>query len=217
MLGNRLSEHLAFEELKLIAGVVLLSPFIPLLFMGEEYGERAPFQYFISHTDPALIEAVCRGRREEFAAFEWKSEVADPQDEATFLRSKLRQELRNQGWHRKLGEFYEELIRLRKAAPSLRSMSKEDMEVLGYEQEKILFIRRWAGKEEVDIIFNFDCRPKSVALPIPAGEWRKQLDSEEETWGGRGSDVPLRIQSRGEMSIPINRKAFVVFVRAEEA
>ena len=69
--------------------MVILSPYIPLLFMGEEWGETAPFQYFTSHSDAALIEAVRRGRRDEFAAFRWKGEPPDPQDEATFLRCKL--------------------------------------------------------------------------------------------------------------------------------
>jgi maltooligosyltrehalose trehalohydrolase len=217
MLGDRLSERLSFGELKLAAGLVLLSPFIPLLFMGEEYGERAPFQYFISHSDPALIEAVRRGRREEFSAFEWKGELPDPQDEATFLRSKLKQELRSQGEHGVLREFYKELIRLRKTVPALAMLSKEQMEVQGYDKEKILFIRRWRGKEEVFIIFNFDDSPRSVDLPIPAGDWRKQFDSEEERWGGRGSTVPVRIQSGGQMSLDLHRKAFILFVRTEEA
>ena len=66
-LRDRLSALVSFEGLKLAAAVVLLSPFIPLLFMGEEYGETAPFPYFVSHSDPDLIEAIRRGRREEFA------------------------------------------------------------------------------------------------------------------------------------------------------
>jgi maltooligosyltrehalose trehalohydrolase len=77
MLGERLSQLVSFEALKLAAGAVLLSPFIPLLFMGEEYGEEAPFQYFISHGDPLLVE-VRGGRREEFAAFGWQASPRIP-------------------------------------------------------------------------------------------------------------------------------------------
>ncbi len=95
MLGERLSRLVSFEDLKLAAGLVLLSPFIPLLFMGEEYGETAPFQYFIDHSDPELVNAVREGRRREFAAFGWEEEPPDPQDEATFLRSKLDRSLRD--------------------------------------------------------------------------------------------------------------------------
>src|SRR5579862_790268 len=93
-LGERLSRLVSFEGQKLAAGVTLLSPFVPLLFMGEEYGETSPFQYFVSHGDKDLIEAVRRGRQEEFASFGWKTEVPDPQAESTFVNSKLHQQLR---------------------------------------------------------------------------------------------------------------------------
>ncbi|MEJ2100907.1 MAG: malto-oligosyltrehalose trehalohydrolase [Desulfobacterales bacterium] len=114
MNSERLTQLITFEQLKLAAGVVLLSPFIPLLFMGEEYGEVAPFPYFISHSDPDLVEAVREGRRREFAAFGWQENPPDPQDEATFLRAKLNPTLCHQGHHQVLMSFYRELIRLRK-------------------------------------------------------------------------------------------------------
>ena len=79
MLGERLGALVTLEHLKVAAGALLLSPFVPLLFMGEEYAEPAPFLYFVSHSDPALVEAVRRGRRDEFAAFAGRGEVPDPQ------------------------------------------------------------------------------------------------------------------------------------------
>ena len=88
MLGDRLGQVVSFEDLKLAAGLVILSPFIPLLFMGEEYAETTPFPYFISHSDAELIEAVRRGRQREFAAFQWQGEVPDPQDGRTFSARK---------------------------------------------------------------------------------------------------------------------------------
>ena len=91
LLGDRLNQTVAFEDLKLVAGLVILSPFIPMLFMGEEYGETAPFQYFSHFSDEQLVEAVREGRRREFAAFAWQGEVPDPHDEATFeIRSRSR-------------------------------------------------------------------------------------------------------------------------------
>ena len=84
MRGDRLSEAVSFEDLKLAAGIVLLSPYLPLLFMGEEYGESAPFPYFISHSDAALIDAVRRGRQSEFASFDWQGEMPDPQERNDF-------------------------------------------------------------------------------------------------------------------------------------
>jgi maltooligosyltrehalose trehalohydrolase len=84
MLGDRLSRLASFEALKLIAGTVLTSPYIPLLFMGEEYGETNPFQYFVSHTDEDLVKAVRNGRKSEFKDFHNSDETPDPQSQADF-------------------------------------------------------------------------------------------------------------------------------------
>lgn len=216
MLGERLSQLVSFEGLKLAAGLVLLSPFIPLLFMGEEYGETAPFQYFISHSDPALIEAVRQGRREEFAAFRWQGELPDPQAEATFQRANLNLRLRREGRHRVLREFYKELIRLRREIPALAQMSKETMDVIGYEKEKVLFVRRWSGDNEVFTVFNFGNAPVSVALSVPQGRWHKRLDSADERWQGPGSPVPAVLTSDGEVSLTLPAQAFVLFLGREE-
>ena len=96
MQGERLSALAGFEQLKLAAACVLLSPFIPLLFMGEEYGEPAPFLYFVSHTDPDLVEAVRMGRRREFREFQWKGEPPDPQAPESFRKCILNPSLRQQ-------------------------------------------------------------------------------------------------------------------------
>src|SRR5438045_3220673 len=108
MLGERLSHLVSFEASKLASGLVLLSPFVPLLFMGDEYGETAPFQYFVSHSDTDLVEAVRRGRQDEFAAFKWKGEAPDPQDERTFKRSKLNHSLKTSPPHRTLLAYHKE-------------------------------------------------------------------------------------------------------------
>jgi len=213
MAGERLSKLVSFEKLKLAAGAVLLSPFVPLLFMGEEYGETAPFQYFISHSDPALIEAVRRGRREEFAAFAWQSEQSDPQDQATFLGSKLNLDLRREGQHRALFELYQELLRLRKELPALARLSKEELEVAGYETEKVLFFRRWAGASEVFAAFNFGDAPASLSLPVPAGRWRRLLDSADESWLGNGSLTPNLLRSEGQVTLALSPNAFALFAK----
>ena len=103
-----------FRKLKLAAGVTLLSPFVPMLFMGEEYGETAPFPYFTSHGDPELAEAVRKGRQEEFAKFEWKGDVPDPQSEATFEKSRLKSAFKENPTNLTLRRFYQALIRLRR-------------------------------------------------------------------------------------------------------
>jgi len=213
ILGQRLSQLISFEALKLAAAVVLLSPYIPLLFMGEEYGEIAPFQYFISHSDAELVEAVRQGRRKEFAAFAWQGEPPDPQDEATFLRSKLDHNLRSNAHHRRLLEFYKELIRLRKELPALASLSKEEMEVKGSQRERVLLLRRWRGNSEVFAAFNFADTEDTTALRVPGGRWRKQLDSAEERWQGRGSSVPDILTSEGEAIIRLGAKTVTLFVK----
>ena len=211
MLGERLSQLVSIDGLKLAAGTVLLSPFVPLLFMGEEYGERAPFLYFIHHSDPGLVEAVRKGRREEFSRFHWRGEIPDPQDESTFLRCKLNYELHRNGKHRILREFYKELIRLRKELPSLAHLSKADMEVAGFEAEKTLYVRRWNGSDQALAVYNFSDAPAELRLPLPSGEWRKHLDSADVRWGGGGSSIPNAINSPGTSSITISPKSLVLF------
>jgi maltooligosyltrehalose trehalohydrolase len=217
MLGERLSQLVSFEELKLAAGVVLLSPFIPLLFMGDEYGETAPFQYFVSHSDTALIEAVRRGRRDEFAAFQWQGELPDPQDESAFLQTKLNHNLRQEGHHRVFLEFYKQLIRLRKETPSLANPNKDSLEVLEYEQARVLLLRRWSDREEIVMAFHFGSIPTSVVLPMPVGHWQKLLDSAEERWGSPGSQVPPALASEGEVELRLSPYALALFIHREES
>lgn len=217
MLGERLSQLVPFEALKLAAGAVLLSPFIPLLFMGEEYGEVAPFQYFTSHSDHELIEAVRRGRREEFSAFAWQGEPLDPQDESTFLRCKLDHTLAGHGHHRALRGFYKELMRLRRELPALASLSKERTEASGGDKGGVLRLRRWGENGEILAIFNFGDSPANVALNAPGGPWRKLLDSEDERWLGKGSSAPGTLQPDGDTAIRLSQKAFVLLARGSRA
>jgi maltooligosyltrehalose trehalohydrolase len=118
--GDRLATLVPPEALRLAAALMLLSPYVPLLFMGEEYGETRPFQYFVSHTDPALVDAVRHGRRREFAGFGWGEAVPDPQDEATFARSKLDRARAATPEGRALRALYADLLRLRRTEPALR-------------------------------------------------------------------------------------------------
>jgi maltooligosyltrehalose trehalohydrolase len=204
----------SFEASKLAAGMVILSPYIPLLFMGEEWGEPAPFQYFTSHADAALIEAVRRGRRDEFAAFRWKGEPPDPQDEQTFLRCKLDHSLVQSEPHRTLREFYQELIRLRKSLPAFSRLSKEQMEVRVFEKEKTLQVRRWCEGDETLIAANFSDEPRAIVMSGPGGNWHKRLDTTDRRWRGPGSTVPSTLNSNGETHLNLYPKSFIVFQRA---
>jgi maltooligosyltrehalose trehalohydrolase len=193
--------------------MVILSPFIPLLFMGEEWGERAPFQYFTSHLDAALVDAVRRGRQAEFASFRWQGSPPDPQDEATFLQSKLDHSRRHTGWHQIMCGFYQELINLRRTLPGLARPDKQRLETCGLEQEKVLLIRRWSDAGEAVVMANFSKEPNSVLLPVPEGEWRKVLDSADQRWRGPGSSVPPRSNSSGTVQLSLCPESFSVFQR----
>lgn len=193
MNGERIASLTDFESLKLGAAAVLLSPFLPLLFMGEEYGETAPFLYFVSHSDEDLIRAVREGRKEEFAAFGWTEEPPDPQSAETFERSRLNQSLREEGRHAMLHAFYQELIRLRKTVPALARLSKEDTEVTEF--DSVILVRRRSAEGDALLAFNFSEEEK--ALAPPEGDWRKILDSAGERWDGPGEAGEGRIGRRG--------------------
>jgi maltooligosyltrehalose trehalohydrolase len=112
--GERMSRLVSPGRLKVGAAIMLTAPFVPMLFQGEEWGATTPFQYFTSHADPDLGAAVRDGRRAEFAAFGWAPDaIPDPQDEATFARSKLDWRERQREPHAEILEWYRELIRLR--------------------------------------------------------------------------------------------------------
>jgi maltooligosyltrehalose trehalohydrolase len=139
--GNRaLGDRPARDELELRAACLLFAPQVPLLFMGEEYGERRPFQFFSDHADPVVAEATREGRKREFARFASfaGAEVPDPQDPETFRRSKLsRDELPG------LRDLYRDLIRLRKELP-------QEVEAAGDDSTGVLRVRRGSAELTVD-------------------------------------------------------------------
>ena len=192
MQGERLSSLVSFEALKLAAGCVILSPYLPLLFMGEEYGETAPFLYFVSHSDPNLIEAVRNGRKEEFSAFGWEGEPPDPQDEGTFLASELHWEELTKGTHETLLRFYKQLIALRTRTPALFELERERTEVRHCAAEKVLTMRRRSGdgKSHVCVLLNFMANDVSFQAALPEGAWEKILDSSDGMWEGPGAVLP---------------------------
>ncbi len=176
--GERLTALVDFESLKLAVGINLLSPFVPLLFMGEEYGETAPFQYFTSHGDPALVEAVRRGRREEFAAFDWEQSVPDPQDEQTYKRSHLDHSLREKDKHQTLLRFYQQLIRIRREF-NLGSAVSHTLRELGDNALLLLFD---INPKRLAILLNFAEHPVTLDVPDLSGNWAARMDSAAAGW-----------------------------------
>ncbi|MFY9890062.1 MAG: malto-oligosyltrehalose trehalohydrolase [Streptosporangiaceae bacterium] len=141
--GDRISAGICPGLLKVGAGLVLTGPFTPMLFMGEEWGASTPWQYFTDHPDPELGAAVSRGRRAEFAEHGWQSgEVPDPQDEATFTRSRLDWSEPGAPPHRELLAWYRELIALRRSWPELTDPRLDQVRVRFDEAARWLVVER---------------------------------------------------------------------------
>jgi maltooligosyltrehalose trehalohydrolase len=144
-MGDRLSMSLSPGRLQIAAALVLLAPFVPMLFQGEEWGATTPFLYFTDHADADLGEAVRQGRRREFAAFGWAPEdVPDPQAAETFERARLDWTEPEQvdGPHAELLAWHRELIRLRRSHPCLTDGRLDLVEVEVDEAGPGLTIRR---------------------------------------------------------------------------
>jgi len=187
--GERLSTLVPREALKVAAAACLLAPNIPLLFMGEEYGETAPFQYFTDHGDPALAEAVRKGRRAEFASFAWEGEVPDPQDPATFERSRVHPGPQTQAEHVQLLRWYHWFIDLRKSVPALGSADpgQHEHRVWVEETKQVLFLhRRVLRSPTVLVILGFNRKQISVTLRKPIGTWELMVDALDVEFRGSG-------------------------------
>lgn len=213
--GDRLSTIVSFERLKLAAGAVLLSPFVPLLFMGEEYGEPAPFQYFVSHTDDSLIEAVRKGRQEEFSRFEWHQDVPDPQSEETFDRSRLDWSLSGTGKHLTLRSFYRALLSLRRSIPALSNLTKDCTKATICDDSCLILERRHAASR-VTAIFNFGEKTARARFPDGSNQWRKILDSADSNWAGPGSVALQFVEVSQSATIDISALSFCVFVPSSD-
>lgn len=210
MHGERRSELADFEALKLAAALVILSPCIPLLFMGEEYAELAPFQYFVSHGDDNLIRSVRKGRRDEFIAFGWTGTPPDPQAEETFLRSRLNHSLRRHAHHAVMQDFYRELIRLRKREPSLQLNSSKGLTAWESEDSQVLVSLRESSGPTIAILFHFGKRTACRTVEIPPGVWSPVLNSAASRWNGRCSTPPSEIESDGFPDLTLEPYSLIV-------
>jgi maltooligosyltrehalose trehalohydrolase len=201
--GDRLASLVGFEELKLAAAAMLCSPFTPMLFMGEEHGERAPFGFFTSHGDAELIGAVGRGRAYEFAAFDWRGEIPDPQSEATFRRSVLTPPERWTDEQRTLRRLHTELLGLRRSMRALRDRTL-DQDLVRLEPKEILVVRR-PGPPDALLVLALS-GAADAAVP---GRWRVMLDTAHAKWNGPGSERPEIITDR----LPVRGRSAVLLER----
>ncbi|TQK51211.1 maltooligosyl trehalose hydrolase [Streptomyces sp. SLBN-118] len=160
-LGDRLSATLSPGLLACAGALVLTGPFVPMLFMGEEWGARTPWQFFTDHTDPELAEAVRNGRRREFTAHGWSADqIPDPQDPATRARSCLDRTERSREPHARLLSWHRELIALRGAQPDLTDPDLEAVKVAYDESARWLAYRRG----DTLVAINLAKEPVGIAL-----------------------------------------------------
>ena len=211
--GDRLSTMTPFEMQKAVAGLVTLTPYLPLFFMGEEYGETAPFPYFVDHGDPDLIEAVREGRAQEFRSFEWQGEILDPASPETFELAKLDRDLRQESKHGALYDVHRALLQLRRGQPALASLDMQEMDVFGLESEHTLMVHRRHATNGVCCTFNLGRDGATCRLPVPAGTWRLAFDSAAEDWSGPGSDLPDEFKSDGAISLTLPAMSCAVFIQ----
>jgi len=206
MLGERTSKLVSFEMLKLLAGAVFCSPYLPLIFMGEEYGEINPFQFFISHGDEKLIAAVREGRKKEFEAFHHEEDTPDPQAETTFNRSKLNWNSLNENKHQLMLNFYTALIKLRKSLTALATLNRNQLKVDVFKEQNCLILKRWEGSRQVHCMMNFSLQQQVLPI-LNELDYELQLNSAAIEWGGTNNH-PLVFT---ENNITISPESILIF------
>lgn len=176
--GERLSMLVSPGRLKAAAALTLLSPYVPLLFQGEEWGARTPFLYFTDHRDPDLAVAVSKGRRKEFAAFAVRGAIPDPQEPSTFTRSRLRWDELGEAFHADMLGWHRSLIALRKeigpGGPPGTTRPESAVSTIEVHFDEV---ENWLTLQRHGMVaaFNFARSPRKV--PLPDGDWRIALDS----------------------------------------
>ena len=181
--GARLCMQIDFERIKLAAAAVLLSPYVPMFFMGEEYADDTPFFYFVSHSDKELIKAVQEGRKNEFREFGFDGESPDPQSEETFNSSKIHWEKRNEGHHKVILQWHKELIGLRNTNRVFKNFLKKDITVETFEENGFTLMRK-SSVDDDRLICLFNLSEKEISFKIPDwfGNGKKILDSKDDQW-----------------------------------
>ncbi len=156
MIGDRLDHHLDPARRGLVAATVLLSPFTPMLFMGEEYGDPAPFPFFVDHQDRGLLDAVRSGRKEEFSSFGWRGDPPDPGARETFESAVLDSALSEHADHLRLAELYRRLLHLRRTHPELAGWPEVE------EDDGLIEMRHLVGERRLTVVLNFSDRTRHL-------------------------------------------------------
>jgi maltooligosyltrehalose trehalohydrolase len=162
--GDRVSQSAGIDRAKIAAALVLLGPFVPMLFQGEEWASTSPFLYFADHKDRELARQVSEGRRQEFKAFGWDPEtIPDPENKATFERSKLNWDETAEPVHAAMLDWYRELILLRRTTASLNNGEPGNTKVTYSEEQRWLWVSRGS------IVIACNVASNSILLPLMQG------------------------------------------------
>lgn len=199
--GERLTSLAGFEAHKLAAGALMTAPNVPLLFMGEEYAETAPFFYFISHGDPELVESVGRGRKREFESLFSGDDPPDPQSAETFELSKLNRDLISKEPHSAMIEYYKELIKIRKETLAMSKLIKKNLTAEITSNEKVIIIRRTYNDSKIYAVMNFSDRVTSCDIGEKDELLKKLIDSADIKWNGSGTSAPSAVKKRTRINL----------------
>ncbi len=212
MNGDRLSTMLDHESLKLAAGAMFVSPFIPMLFMGEEYAEDSPFLFFVSHGDPHLLKQTRKGRKREYRDFLKNGDPPDPAAISTFETSKLKWDWPASPAKQQMLEFYKKLISLRKQETLLKPGDRSATCAHTVAAGKGILLRI-KGKTEVLIaVMNF--ADDAIVIPIEGLVPEKTtllLNSGHKQWGGQFDNDSSVLLTRGTQSaIRAEKKSIIL-------
>ena len=164
--GDRIKQIVGSDRAKIAAALVLLGPFVPMLFQGEEWAAASPFQYFADYRDPDLARSVSEGRKREFKAFGWDPDsIPNPTLRETFERSRLNWNESTEPEHAEMLEWYRRLIHLRRSTPALNNGEPGNTSVSFSEKDKWLCMERGG----VRVVCNLG--ESDYSIPLREGDW----------------------------------------------
>lgn len=187
--GDRFGTLLSPPQQRLAASLLLLSPHIPMIFMGDEYGEKRPFQFFCSFCDEGLVAAVRKGRANEFAAFKWQGDVPDPQSETTFAASQLSWEWPEGTIHAGLRALYADLLKARREWPALQDFQHRRARLIDGKVLELVRGDTSQGNKQIVAWFNTTGEKQPLPLEGLTGLGRVLFSSEAERYLGERTSL----------------------------
>jgi maltooligosyltrehalose trehalohydrolase len=211
-MGDRLTEGVPLPVYRAASALLLLSPYTPLLWMGQEWAASTPFQYFTDHPEE-LGKLVTEGRRKEFGKFSAfadpavREKIPDPQAESTFAASKLRWDERQRMPHAGVLELYRELLRLRRAHPALRRRTREGFDAVALGERAVALRRAGEGGSALLLVVSFGDAldvdlSKAPETQSAGGSWELLLSTEEGRFGADTEGEVARLSPEGRLELP---------------